>query len=150
MSEEELNDVLDNIRKQYGSQQDLSDSPIKKGDTVRADVVAEIYESPFLRNKGVTFQADSEFAKDIPGLLDKIIGMKKDEEAKFKLTLPDDYENKVVAGKEVEFTVKIHDVKGTTLPELTDEFAKKVSPDIESVDDLKERIRTNLKTEKRA
>ena len=148
VSDEELNDVLDNLRKQYGSQQDLSDSPIKKGDTVRADIMAEVYESPFLRNKGVTFQADSEFGKEIPGLLDKIIGMKKDEEAKFKLTLPDDYENKVVAGKEVEFTVKIHDVKGTTLPELTDEFAKKVSPDIESVDALKERIRTNLKSEK--
>jgi trigger factor len=148
VSDEELNDVLDNLRKQYGGQYDISDSPIKKGDTVRADIMAEVYESPFLRNKGVTFQLDSEFAKDIPGLADKIVGMKKDEEAKFKLTLPDDYENKVVAGKEVQFTVKIHDVKGTTLPELTDEFAKKVSPDIESVDALKDRIRTNLQSEK--
>jgi trigger factor len=148
VSDDEVNDIIDNLRKQYGSQNDISDSPIKKGDTVTADITGEIYESPLIRKKGTRFEMNSDFAKEIPGLADKIIGMKKGEESKFKLTLPDDYENKVAAGKVMDFTVKINDVQGTTLPELTDEFAKKISPDIESVDVLKDRIRTNLKSEK--
>jgi trigger factor len=53
----------------------------------------------------------------------------------------------VVAGKEVEFTVTIHNVKGTTIPELNDEFVKKIAPDLESVNALMDRIRTNLKSE---
>ena len=148
VSDDEVNDIVDNLRKQYGSQNDISDSPIKMGDTVNADIIGEIYESPIIRNKGMRFEMGAEFGKEIPGLADKIIGMKKGEEAKFKLTLPDDYENKVAAGKEMLFTVKINDVQGTTLPELNDEFAKKVAPDLETVDALIDRIRTNLKNEK--
>ncbi len=148
VSEAELNEVLDNLRKQYGGHFDISDSPIKMGDSVTADIIGEIYESPIIRKKGVNFELNSEFAKEIPGLADKIVGLKNGEESKFKLTLPDDYENKVVAGKEIEFSVKIHDVQGTTLPELDDEFAKKVNPGIESLDALKDIIRTNLKNEK--
>jgi trigger factor len=148
VSDEELNEVLDNLRKQYGGSAESSDSPIKYGDNITADIIGEVYESPIIRNKGITFELHSEFAKEIPGLADKLVGMKKGEESKFKLTLPDDYENKVVAGKEVEFTVTIKDVRGMTLPELDDEFAKKVSPGIESLEALKDRIRTNLKSEK--
>ncbi|MFA6346964.1 MAG: trigger factor [Dehalococcoidales bacterium] len=148
VSDEELNEVLDNLRKQYGGSAESSDSPIKYGDNITADIIGEVYESPIIRNKGITFELNSEFAKEIPGLADKLVGMKKGEESKFKLTLPDDYENKVVAGKEVEFTVTIKDVRGMTLPELDDEFAKKVSPGIESLEALKDRIRTNLKSEK--
>jgi trigger factor len=148
VSDEELNEVLDNLRKQYGGSAESSDSPIKYGDNITADIVGEVYESPIIRNKGITFELNSEFAKEIPGLADKLVGMKKGEESKFKLTLPDDYENKVVAGKEVEFTVTIKDVRGMTLPELDDEFAKKVSPGIESLEALKDRIRTNLRSEK--
>lgn len=148
VSDEELNEVLDNLRKQYGGSAESSDSPIKYGDNVTADIIGEIYESPIIRNKGITFELNSEFAKEIPGLADKLVGMKKGEESKFKLTLPDDYENKVVAGKEIEFTATIKDVRGMTLPELDDEFAKKVSPGIESLEALKDRIRTNLKSEK--
>ena len=148
VSDEELNEVLDNLRKQYGGSAESSDSPIKYGDNITADIVGEVYESPIIRNKGITFELNSEFAKEIPGLADKLVGMKKGEESKFKLNLPDDFGNKVVAGKEVEFTVTIKDVRGMTLPELDDEFAKKVSPGIESLEALKDRIRTNLKSEK--
>ncbi len=148
VSDEEVNEVLENLSKQYGGSFEITDRPIKKGDTVTADIIGEIYESPFLRNKGVRFELNSEFAKEIPGLGDKIVGMKKGEEQKFKLTLPDNYETKVVAGKEVLFTVTIKDVQGLTLPEIDDEFAKKVAPGVNSVDELKERVRANLKNEK--
>jgi trigger factor len=148
VSDKEINEVLDNLRKQYGGRFEISDRPIMMGDKVTADIIGEIYESPFIRKKSVSFELNSEFAKEIPGLADKIVGMKKGEEQKFKLTLPDNYENKVVAGKEVLFTVTIKDVQGVNMPELDDEFAKKVAPGVDSVDDLKERIRANLKNEK--
>ena len=148
VSDKEINEVLDSLRRQYGGSFEISDRPIMMGDRVTADIIGEVYESPIIRNRGANFELNSEFAKEIPGLADKIVGMKKGEEQKFKLTLPDNYENKVVAGKEAHFTVTIKDVQGMDLPEMNDEFAKKVAPGIESVDALKERIRTNLQNEK--
>jgi trigger factor len=148
VSEEEVSEVLENLRKQYGDRYDVSDRPIKYGDIVTADVEGVIYESPFIRNKGVKFEMNADFAKEIPGLAEKIVGLKKGEESKFKLTLPEDYEAKLVAGKELDFTVRIHDVQGTSLPEIDDEFAKKIAPGIESLEALKERIRLNMKNEK--
>jgi trigger factor len=148
VSEEEVSEVLENLRKQYGDRYDVSDRPIKYGDIVTADVEGVIYESPFIRNKGVKFEMTSDFAKVIPGLAEKIVGLKKGEVSKFKLALPEDYEAKLVAGKELDFTVRIHDVQGTSLPEIDDEFAKKIAPGIESLEALKERIRLNMKNEK--
>ena len=124
VSDKEINEVLDGLRRQYGGSFEISDRPIMMGDRVTADIIGEVYESPIIRNRGANFELNSEFAKEIPGLADKIVGMKKGEEQKFKLTLPDNYENKVVAGKEAHFTVTIKEIQGMDLPEMNDEFAK--------------------------
>ncbi|MFA7217806.1 MAG: trigger factor family protein, partial [Dehalococcoidales bacterium] len=41
VSDEELNEVLDNLRKQYGGSAESSDSPIKYGDNITADIIGE-------------------------------------------------------------------------------------------------------------
>ncbi|MFA5628953.1 MAG: trigger factor [Dehalococcoidales bacterium] len=148
VEDEEINDILDRLRKQYGESYEISDEPIKQGDSVTADIIGEVYESPIIRMQGSQFVMDDDFAKDIPGLTEKIIGMKKGEESKFKLTLPEDFGTKVAAGKEADFTVTVKEVRGMKLPELNDEFAKKISSEFESFDALKEKIKNNLKSEK--
>jgi trigger factor len=147
VKEEEVDKVLEDLRNQFGGQT-MVDRPVKEGDIITLDIEGVVYESPFLRKKGVKFQVTPDFATDIPDLYEKMIGAKKGEELKFKLRLPENYESKVVAGKEVDFTVLVHDIQETSLPELDDEFAKKVAPGIESIDVLKERIRANMKSEK--
>ncbi len=147
VTDEEIDTVLKNIQTQLGEHVSV-DRPVKQGDLITIDIEGVIFESPLLRKKGVKFQVTPEFAPELPGLYEKLIDSKKDEEVKFKLRLPDDYENKVAAGKEMDFTVKIYDIQETSLPELNDEFAKKVAPDIESMDVLKDRIRLNMKSEK--
>ncbi len=59
----------------------------------------------------------------VPGFDKKIIGAKQGEERNFELAYPDDYHQKNIAGKMVEFAVKVKNVYERKLPELNDEFA---------------------------
>lgn len=81
----------------------------------------------------------------IPGLQKELIGLKKDDEKEFKLTMPADHYQKQFAGQEINFKVKIHDVYERTLPELNDEFAKGLGQD--TVAALRALIKENLTAE---
>jgi trigger factor len=86
-----------------------------------------------------------DFLPEIPGLTDHFIGMKKCEEKEFKHRLPESFSNKLLAGKEVSFKVKVLEVKRENLPALDDTFATNISPDLKTLDTLRERIRENMK-----
>lgn len=83
----------------------------------------------------------------IPGFNEQIVGMQKDEEKRFPLTFPEKHYQKHLAGKTVEFSVQVVDVFDRQLPELNDEFAKKIGQ--ESVEKLESLIRSNLEAEAR-
>lgn len=70
---------------------------------------------------------------------------KKDVE----VTFPEDYHAAELAGKKAVFKVKVHEVKGKELPELDDEFAKDADDEVETLDALKEKIKTRLEESKK-
>ena len=58
------------------------------------------------------------------------------EEKEFNLTLPNEYHAAELAGAEVVFKVKVHEIKAKVLPEIDDELAKDVN--IERVETLEQ------------
>jgi trigger factor len=52
-----------------------------------------------------------------------LIGAKKDEEKSFSLPYPKDFHMKNLAGKMVDFKVKIKEVYDRKMPEMDDSFA---------------------------
>ncbi len=46
------------------------------------------------------------------------------------------------------YKVKVNAIKKKTLPELNDDFAKELSPEFKTLDDLKQRIRENMELER--
>ena len=62
----------------------------------------------------------------IPGFEQGIVGAKKGDELEVKTKFPENYYVKNLAGKDVTFKVKVLDVFAPKLPELNDEFAKKL------------------------
>ncbi len=83
----------------------------------------------------------------IPGFEDQLIGLKVGETKEFKLSIPKDYHEKNIAGKELDVMVTMRDVKSRTVPEITDEFAKGLGQ-FASLENLKEEIKKNLLKEK--
>lgn len=81
----------------------------------------------------------------IPGFADKLVGIKKGDVRTFELEFPKDHYNKILAGFVVEFVATAKDVFELQLPEVNEEFAKGLG--LESVEKLRELLRTNLQGE---
>jgi trigger factor len=78
----------------------------------------------------------------IPGLTDQLLGLKKDDAKTFTLTFPKEHYQKNVAGKPVDFEIKVTDVFERTLPAHDDAFAQTLGQ--KTVAELDTLIRENL------
>lgn len=60
----------------------------------------------------------------VPGFEANLMGMREDEEKTFGVTFPEDYGQAELAGKEVEFTATLRELREKQPPALDDEFAR--------------------------
>ena len=88
----------------------------------------------------------------IPGFEEQVIGMKYEEEKEITVTFPEQYQAANLAGAEVVFKVKLHEIQEKAAPVIDDEFAKKVLPQEEgaNVEMLKEKMKEQIKADKTA
>src|SRR5207247_5282235 len=101
--------VLEELRDQQATLVPVEDRPVKDGDYL---IIA--FEG---RRDGETFEGGSSdrypivvgAGRMIPGFEEALIGLAIGEEKRFGLTFPDDYPDKMLAGKPVEFTVTVHE-----------------------------------------
>ena len=78
----------------------------------------------------------------IPSIDEHLQGATLDEERRFEVTYPDDFKDEELAGKNAEFLVTITALKERVLPEVNDEFAKKLG--LEDMADLRARMKTAI------
>jgi trigger factor len=83
----------------------------------------------------------------VQAINDNLIGIKAEEEKTFSVDYPADFSSKGLAGKQVEYTVKVSAVRLKELPELDDEWAQSLGDEVESFDQLRGKIRTDLEAQ---
>lgn len=74
---------------------------------------------------------------------EQLIGMKAGDKKEIKVNFPEDYFNDKLANLEINFQVTLHEIREEVLPEIDDEFAKRLGQ-YETFDDLKNAITDNL------
>ena len=84
----------------------------------------------------------------IPEFTQNLTGVKPSEQRTFDVTYADDFADKRLAGKTLTYEVTVKGIKTRTVPELNDEFAKELSADFNTVDDLRTRLRENMQAER--
>ncbi len=84
----------------------------------------------------------------IPGLKEKIIGMKEGGSASFTLPFPKDHVQKMLAGSDVDFDITLKELYRLEPPRLDDAFA--VSLGQKDLAAMKELVRTNIRQEREA
>ncbi|HJX12116.1 MAG TPA: trigger factor [Dehalococcoidales bacterium] len=139
VTEENVESVLEELRHQHAAWEPV-ERPLDYNDLAVIDIRSEVGEKPYLKKLGAQYPVQKESAAPAPGFADRIVGMKKEEEREFKLTFPEDYPNKEVAGKEAAFKVKLSEIKEEKLPALDDALAGLVSPDFKTVAQLREGV----------
>jgi trigger factor len=74
---------------------------------------------------------------------EQLIGMKPGDNREIKVNFPEDYFNDKLANLEINFQVTLHEIREEVLPEIDNEFAKRLGQ-YETFDDLKNAITDNL------
>ncbi len=124
IGEQDVLDSLEKLREKKAEMVVVEDAVLQKGDLAVIDFAGFIDGQAFSGGEGKAYPLEIGSGSFIPGFEDQLIGAKKGQECQVKVSFPEDYFAKELAGKEAEFKVTVHDVKRKTMPELTDEFIK--------------------------
>ena len=76
------------------------------------------------------------------------MGLKAGAEVRFPVSLPADFANPLIAGKVIDFQVKVHEVKEKVVPELDDAFARNLGGNFQTLADLRTAVREDIITAK--
>lgn len=126
----------------------------EEGHVIAMDDVAVVDFQGFHDGKAMKEVRNENYSVDIgmnrlgKDFEEKLIGMKKGDKALYEVDFPADYPNPMLAGKKVEFKVDVKDVKVRVKPELDDEFAKDIKPELTSLEALRDDIRARLQKAK--
>jgi len=143
VTDQEVQDALNYLQKTRAKFTEKSEPAENK------DFVDIIYQSPDFEN-GKEFQdkfilGEGGFMK---GFEDNVVGMKPGEEKEFKVVFDEKAPKKELAGREMQFKVKLVSAKKMELPEINDEFAKQMGA-FDTLVALKENMKEGMTQEKK-
>lgn len=142
LTEKEVEEAIKWVQRSRAKFVDL-ETAAKKGDFVHIEYQSKQVDNERKVSDGFVLGE----GKLIKGFEENLVGMKTGENKEFKSTFPDDYSMKELAGKEVDFKIKMEKVQKMTLPELNDDFAKSIGK-FKTVTELKDNIRKGITQEK--
>ena len=145
-------DVVENLESKRSAQAELvlKEEAAENGDTVVIDFEGFKDGEAFEGGKGDNFSLELGSNSFIPGFEEQLVGTKAGDEVEVNVTFPEDYQAEDLKGQDAVFKVKVHEVKAKELPELDDEFAKDIDDEVESLDELKEKVKKQLTEAKSA
>lgn len=147
----EIDERLDEIAKaQAPLIEAKATAKLAEGDTANIDFEGFIGDKAFEGGKAEGFDLVIGSNQFIAGFEPQLIGMKKGEEKDIKVTFPENYQAKDLAGKEATFKIKLNAIKVRDEAKLDDEFAKKVLNNADAtLQTLKDQIKLQLQNEAR-
>lgn len=155
VSEDDINDEIEGLRK-YNSEFLATKEKAKVGDFVRLDYVGKfddgslvadkIKNTIFGTQKNTWEEAGETNRPGIKAIVGGIVGMGADDEKDVEMVFEGEEIPEELRGKTVHYHLKVFEVRERKMPELNDEFLKKLN--VESVDNLKSKLKENIKNRK--
>lgn len=150
--EKEVADITDadiesgvkKLQNQFATWQDVSDRAAISGDKVIIDFVGKLDGVPFERGSAKDQPLELGSNSFIPGFEDGVIGMGLGEEKTLTLTFPENYGASNLAGKEVEFDVKLNKIQSKQLATLDADFAARIGIEDKDVAKVADKVRDNM------
>ena len=146
VSDEDVDKMIETLRKQ---QRVLSpvDREARQEDVLVIDFKGSVDGEPFEGGEARDFQIELGSDRFIKGFEEGLIGMTAGENKKLDLVFPEDYHNKELAGKAVEFDVNVIKVNEQKLPELDDKFFAGMGVSEGGLNAFREEVRGNMARE---
>ena len=123
------------------------DRAAANGDITTIDFEGFVDGVAFDGGKGTDYALTLGSGTFIPGFEDQLVGANTGDHVEVKVTFPEEYQAKELAGKEAVFQCDVKKIETKEVPELDDEFAKDVS-EFDTLAEYKEDVKKKL-TEKK-
>ena len=125
----------------------VEDRAAANGDITTIDFEGFVDGVAFDGGKGSDYALTLGSGTFIPGFEDQLVGANTGDHVEVKVTFPEEYQAKELAGKEAVFQCDVKKIETKEVPELDDEFAKDVS-EFDTLAEYKEDVKKKL-TEKK-
>ena len=142
VEDKEIEQSLEELRQRAAEYVPAEGRGVTDGDYVVVDVQGRDLRTKktFPVEKTVVLAGHTE---NEPSLDQNLSGLKPGEEKMFSVTYPKDHANKKLAGKDVEYRLKVQSIKEKKVPPLNDDLAKTLG-DYLGLEDLREKVRARL------
>jgi trigger factor len=142
----DIDRVIGDLREESAVFVDL-ERPAGRGDVVlldsqRVDANGRRLSGTRLKSRRIQLGAP----EMLPELENALLGAEPGQERTFEMAYPSDYQNAELAGQRVRYVVKVRKIQEKKLRELDDNFAREVFH-LESLEELRSRVRANLENE---
>ena len=142
----EVDQTIEAFRQRKAKTVEIIDRSVQEKDLIKIDFTSMLGDKPFEGGavKDQIIQVGG--GQLIEGLDKGMIGMEIGDNRDIKVQIPEDYHNKEIAGKEVDFNIILKGIQVQELPKLNDEFARELDNEkkYENVEDMKAKIRIEL------
>ena len=143
VTDEEVEAELKKEQEKNSRTINVEDRGAQLQDVVTIDFEGSVDGVPFDGGQATEYPLTLGSNTFIPGFEDQLVGAKVGDDVDVKVTFPEEYQAKELAGKEAIFKCAVKKIEAKELPELDDDFAKDVS-EFDTLAEYKEHIKTNL------
>jgi trigger factor len=143
VTDEQLAQQLEEIRRQYPLSESITDRAAKLGDEVLIDYAGFVGETQF---EGGTAERQPLMLGSgtfIPGFEEQLVGAKIGDKVDVKVTFPQEYHATDLAGKEAVFHCTVHAITAKSLRALDDQFAKDIGM-MNTMEEMKAALRAQM------
>ncbi|HEY9281965.1 MAG TPA: trigger factor [Pyrinomonadaceae bacterium] len=145
VTDEMIEEFVAGLREQSAALVPVEDRASQEGDTVTVDFTGRHIDPPAeedIKAEEVDVVIGGEGV--LPVFAENLTGVRPEDVRTFTVKYPEDFSSKGLAGKEIEYTATVTAVRRKELPEADDDWARSLGEGLESVDDLRGRLREQL------
>ena len=121
----------------------VEDRAAENGDTATIDFEGFVDGEAFEGGKGTDYPLTLGSNTFIPGFEEQLVGAKTGDHVEVKVTFPEEYQVKELAGAPAVFKIKLKSISKKVMPELDDDMVKD-STEFDTVDEYKADVKKKL------
>lgn len=146
VSDKDIDEMIETLRQQRQTYETVERAAADK-DMVNIDYVGKKDGEEFDGGKAAGQNLVLGSERMIPGFEAGILGKESGAAFTLPLTFPEDYQNKDLAGADVEFEITVNNVSEQKLPEVDEEFFKSFGVEEGGLEAFREEVTNNMQRE---
>lgn len=129
-TEEKYQKALEGFLSGHGKTEDVTeDRALEDGDIAVINFVGKIDDKPFENGSAENYSLKLGSKSFIDNFEEQLVGMKPGDKKEISVKFPENYQEEKLAGKPAKFDVEVIKIQQNKLPEINEEFLKKIKYD---------------------